>query len=410
MTRLLALSGLLFLAVTPALAQESICGGISLVGEWAGGAEDASDVATADAPFEMEGQVPIAGHLVRMFTLSAPAEIRIDVDALPAGDPYIAVYDAEGAEVAADDDSGSNFGSRVQTMLGAGTYCLAARSYDSGVTDVAAVIGRADHEFGPDPVPASPPATAPVTGSGAGCFGAGTARLADDLDAAGLEAQPSATATTAGVPAYDFTLAEAHPLSIIATSQAGDPLIRLVGGDGQILNENDDYDGLNARIDMADPVPAGEYCVEVEDLNGAGNDVTVTLAPFDPADDRARRLDMAEFAPTADDDVAITDLGTLDATLLHEVRASGAAQWFRVHLPEGGLLLVEAIGDGADPVVTLFDRVGRQIGMNDDGPDGLDSFLAMRLLPGDYTLALRLVDGNARAPVRLLMERYVPAR
>lgn len=409
MTRLAPTAGLFLLLAAPAWAQDPLCGGISLVGEWIGGDEASSDVATASAPFTVAGQVPIAGHMVRMFTLSAPADLRIDVDAVPAGDPYIAVYDARGAEVAADDDSGGDFGSRVETSLGPGTYCLAARSYESGVTDVAAIIGRQGQAFGPDEVDTQA-ATGSPAGNGAGCFASGTARLGDDLDVPALNRAPSATATAAEAPAYEFTLVEATPLSIIATSSAGDPLIRLLDADGGVLAENDDHDGLDARIDMIDPVPPGEYCVQIDDLNGTGNDTTVSLVPFDPAADRARRLGLAEFAPTPEDDVAIRDLGTLDSAVLRDVQATGAAQWFRVALPEGGLLLTEAIGNGADPTLALFDRVGRRVGENDDGPDGLDSFLAVRLPPGDYLLALRLVDEQARASVRLLMERYVPAR
>ena len=54
-------------------------------------------------------------------------------------------------------------------------------------------------------------------------------------------------------------------------------------------------------------------------------------------------------------------------------------------------------------------RLGRRVAENDDGPEGLDSFLVARLFAGSYTLALRLVDEGRPGTVRLLMERYVPA-
>ncbi|WP_179380632.1 ABC transporter substrate-binding protein [Jannaschia marina] len=414
MTRFLTCTALALAFGTPAFAQSPICGGISVVGEWVGGDEAGSDLTGAAAPFDGGGQVPIAGHLVRMFTLSADTDVRIDVAAVPAGDPYISVYDAAGAEVAADDDSGGDFAARVQTTLGPGTYCLAARSYESGVTDVSVQIGAAstfdgDGGTSAPQAPAAPEVAPPVVaaGRGAGCFEDGMASLGEGLSPATLGA--SATVTAGDAPALGFTLLESAPLSVLAESETGDPLIRLRDESGATLAENDDFDGLNSRIDMTAALAPGAYCIELEDLNGTDNSIDVRLESFDPAADRLRRLNAAEFAPTASDEVPVTDLGTLETALLQQVQASGDTTWFTFDLPAGGLLLTEAIGDGLDPMVVLFDRVGRRVGENDDGPEGLDSFLASRLLPGRYTLGLRLID-DSRGPVRLLMERYVPAQ
>ncbi|MEM7487616.1 MAG: ABC transporter substrate-binding protein [Pseudomonadota bacterium] len=395
-----------FLA-SPALAQAEapFCGGISAVGEWVGGSEAASDVATAPAAFQADGMVPIAGHLVRLFHLSEAADIRAEVAAEPAGDPYISIYDRAGTEVGADDDSGGDFAARVEMTLPAGTYCLAARSYESGVTQVAVRIGRAEHEAmtaGGDTVP---PARVDLP-TGPGCFSAETPSLGTDLEPGGLEA--TATGNAGEQPAYGFDLAAPATLSILATSELGDPLITLLAEDGTELAENDDFDGLNSRIDLIDPLPAGSYCIEVEDLNGAANAITVSLQDYDAAAARARRIAAAEIAPGPGDPAEIVELGDLTTLLLTDVTASADAIWLRFDAPQGGLLLAEARGDGADPVITLFDRVGRQVGYNDDGPNGLDSQLAARLFPGSYLMAVRLVDeGEARISVAL--ERFVPA-
>ncbi|MEM8850178.1 MAG: ABC transporter substrate-binding protein [Pseudomonadota bacterium] len=395
------------LLAAPAYAQSDapFCGGISLVGEWIGGTEAESDVSAATSAFDGEGQVPIAGHMVRMFTLSEPADIRVEVAAIPAGDPYISVFDRDGTEVAADDDSGGDFASRVEAALDPGTYCLAARSYESGVTDVAVRIGRADHDAMTDGGAPMPPARVDLP-DGPGCFTDDTPTLGTGLTAATMDT--SASGTVAERPAYGFALAEPTSLSILATSDLGDPLIVLLDDDGNELAENDDFDGLNSRIDLTDPLPAGSYCVEIEDLNGAANEITVSLQGYDPAEIRARRIDDAEIAPTGQDEVAIRDLGPLDSALLADVNATGAATWLRFDVPQGGLLLAEAVGNGADPAITLFDRVGRQVGYNDDGPTGLDSQMAVRLFPGTYLMAVRLIaDGNA--PVQVVLERYIPA-
>lgn len=412
MTRLLATAALALLAA-PAAAQDApICGGISLVGEWLGGSPDGSDVTTAEAPFDAEGVVPIAGHMVRMFTLSAPTDIRVEVAAVPAGDPYLAVYDAAGQEVAADDDGGGDFAARAEASLEPGTYCVAARSYESGVTDVALRVGlqsQAPLTDGGAQDPAAPGSRA-TPPAGAECGAPDVARIGDDLTVAGLAGGLSLGGSANDVPGRAFSLAEAVPVTLTATSANGDPLIRLRDASGAQLAENDDFDGLNSRIDLTAPLAPGAYCLEVEDLNDGVDDIVVTLSAFDPAADRRTRLDRAEFAPGPGDAVAVAELGPVQSSLIHDVTASGAASWMRLTVPEGGLLVVEAIGSEIDPVVTLFDRVGRRVGENDDGPTGLDSFLAARVLPGDYLLAIRSVDESATGPVRVLLERYVPAQ
>lgn len=399
----------LLLAAAPAAAQTTLCAGISLVGEWVGGDEAGSDLAAPDALFEGEGRVPIAGHLVRMFTLSEAARLRIEVRALPAGDPYIAVLDAAGTTVAEDDDSLSDLGSRIDAEFEPGTYCLAIRSYEAGMTDVAFAVGQAGAMDGgeiPDPgAGADLPASA-----GAGCFEAETPSLGVGLDTTAILAGTARTATAEAAPAYAFDLAEPATLTVTATSETGDPLIRLLDAERVVVAENDDAVGLNSRIERMEPLPAGAYCLEVEDLNGPGNDITVSLSGFDPAADRARRLALAEIAPETSDAVKVTELATLDGVLLADATLVDGARWFRFELPTGGLVLFEAIGDGVDPVVTLFDRAGRRLGENDDGPGGLDSLLIQRLLPGTYLVAVRSASGlTATGGVRLLMERYVPA-
>lgn len=409
MRSLLLGTALTLAGAAPALAQGPICGGISLVGEWVGGAEAASDLSTAPDLFELEGQVPIAGHLVRMFTLSDTAEVRVDVAAVPSGDPYIAVYDAAGREVAADDDSGGGFASRIRTTLDAGTYCLAARSYESGVTDVAVRLGRVDAFDDAAPAPPTPAVQPTETREGAACFEAGMALLSDaPLDGGSLSAGLSLALTSGETPSLGFSTRASGPLSIIAESDGGDPLIRLLDRNGATLFENDDHEGLNARIDVQGGLADGAYCLEVEDLNGAGNRIDVSVSAFDAAADRLRRLNAAEFAPSSADPVTVTDLGALQSALVRDVAGSGEATWLSFDLPEGGLLLAEAIGTEIDPMITLFDRAGRRVAENDDGPDGLDSFLATRLLPGRYTMAVRAVDDRAGA-IRVLLERYIPA-
>jgi hypothetical protein len=408
MRAILATTALTTLFAAPALAQDApICGGISLVGEWVGGEEASSDVMAPEVFFDIAGQVPIAGHMVRMFTLSEPGSVRVDVSAVPAGDPYIAVYDASGSEVGSDDDSGGNFGSSVTMDLAPGTYCLAARSYESGITDVSVQIGRpeffpASNDIAPTPGP---------SGNGAGCGSADVAIIADGQVTPDMLANGTVVSgTIRQAPAYAFDLTQDVPLTITATSELGDPLIRLKDSVGNVLAENDDADGLNSRIDMTAALSAGEYCLEVEDLNGEDNAIVVSLDEFDPVADRLFRLGNMEFAPTTNDDVSVVDLGALETLISQDVQASDSATWFSLAVPAGGLLVIEAVGTDVDPELKLFDRAGREVAYNDDGPTGLDSQIVYRSQPGNYMIGLRLLDSGQSGNVRLLLERYVPAQ
>ena len=410
-------TGLACLAA-PALAQAPICGGISAVGEWVGGDEAGSDLMGPEAFFDLSGQVPIGGHMVRMFTLSQDGPLRVDVRAVPSGDPYVSIYAADGTEVAADDDGAGEFGARVQTELAAGTYSLAARSYASGITDVSVQMGR-PQLFGDDPAPAAPqPTDAPTPAApqpapgrvGAFCGEPDVAMLGGGtVDLAALRAGVAAQNSAAAAPGYGFTLTEATPLTITATSEFGDPLIRLVDAAGNLLAENDDFDGLDSRIDMTAALAPGTYCVEVDDLNSGQDPITVALAAFDPVADRARRLGAMEFAPASTDDVARTAIA-LDTVHSQDFTASSTATWFDLSIPSGGLVLIDAVGTGVDPEVRLFDRLGREVAYNDDGPDSLDSFLVHRAAPGGYVLGVRIREEGAEGNVRLVLERYVPAQ
>ena len=200
-------------------------------------------------------------------------------------------------------------------------------------------------------------------------------------------------------------------MTITARGDLADPRISLLDAGGAVLAENDDAGGLDSRIDTARPLPEGEYCIALDDLNASAEPIAVALRRFDPAADRAARIGTLALAPAASDDVAVTELGVLDSALTASMEAGPAARWFAFDLEAGGLLVVEAVAvDGeADPVVSLFDRVGREVAANDDGPSGLDSFLVHRALPGRYLLGVRTYD-DGPGEVRILAERYVPAR
>ena len=64
----------------------------------------------------------------------------------------------------------------------------------------------------------------------------------------------------------------------------------------------------------------------------------------------------------------------------------------------------------SDPVITLFDSVGREIAWNDDANGSLDSQIVTRLDPGSYTLGVTQYSSSYTGVIRVSLQRFVPAQ
>ena len=138
---LLVGAGLAVGSTTAAFAQD-FCGGIGSNGQWIGGDETASDISTA-ADFQEQMALVLGGNnYVSLFSLSAPTDVRIEAQGRGGGDPVIDVYDATGAMLVSDDDSGGDGASRAELTLDAGTYCVAMRSFDAAPMTGFVRVGR----------------------------------------------------------------------------------------------------------------------------------------------------------------------------------------------------------------------------------------------------------------------------
>ena len=391
-----ALAALLLGAATPALAQANICGGFGDGGVWIGGDEASSDIATADTYQEQMALVLGGNEYVSLFTLSETTDVRVEAAGRGAGDPIIDLLDADGSIILSDDDSGGNAASRAETSLAAGTYCMSMRSYDGGPMTAFVRVGRQDQEPLTDGIETG--------GGGGGAFG--SCEEATPFGALGGSMSASVTET----PYWSFTLDAPTAVTITAENESADPVITLYGPGETYLNENDDYDGLNSRLDMTDPLSPGTYCLGMSALSDENIPITVSISEYD-ADEALRSLyARGEAAPPLDGSVDVTDLGVLESRLRQDVQASTDVQWFTVELTEPGLLVTEAIGGGgSDPWLVVFDDFGRQIGQNDDYGDGLDSLVMSRLDRGVYIIGVRQYNSGAGL-IRLLLERYVRAQ
>lgn len=388
-------AGLMLGCAAPALAQD-ICGGAGTGGIWIGGDEAASDISTAGNYQEQMALVLGGNEYVSLFTLSETTDIRVEAAGRGAGDPIIDLLDQDGGIVLSDDDSGGNAASRAETTLGAGTYCMAMRSYDGGPMTAFVRVGRQEHE---------PLTEGIATGGGGGGGGFGSCDDATPFGPLGS----SMSASVSDTPYWSFTLDAPTAVTIKAENESADPVITLYGPGESYIDENDDYDGLNSRLDIVDPLAPGTYCLGMSALSDEGIPITVTISAYDAAEALQELYARGETAPPLDGSVAITDLGVLESRVRQDVQATTDTQWFTIEMLDPSLLVAEAIGGGSsDPWLVVYDDFGRQVGLNDDYGDSLDSLVMARLQSGVYIIGVRQYDGQGL--IRLLLERYVRAQ
>lgn len=410
-------------AAAPVTAQD-FCGGHSAGGQWIGGSEARSDVAAATSHMEQMALILMGNQYVALFTVSAPSDVRLEAQGRGTGDPVIDLYDESGSILLSDDDSGGNGSSRAETTLQPGRYCLAVRSYDGSPMTGFVRIGRLEHEAltpGSDSPPAPTDSEDPIPGADpmpGGMIGGicdiatvttflGDGEALDSLLAEGV----TETASPEEVPFWGFTLAAPAAVSITAENPDADPVITLYDQSGNWLAENDDWDGLNARIDMAMPLQPGSYCIGVNALRDTTLPVTIRLSAYDALAAQTALYDRGEAAPPLDGSHPVTDLGLLSARLRSDIQSTDRATWFSFEVPEAGIVLIEAVTNGqGDPMLRLFDDFGREIGYNDDDGQSLDSRLIARVQRGTYLVAVRQLGQGQQALTRLLFERYVPAQ
>ena len=395
MIRTLTLGATLLAA--PVAAQTPDCD----AGRWIGGGADASDVATMEAPAEQMALVLAGERHATRFRLGAPAETRIEAQGRGNGDPVMTLYDSAGAEIASDDDSGGNGAARIERALEPGDYCAVIRSYDDGPMTAFVRVGRTAME------PLTAGAEAETDAASADMGGC---EAAADLGTPTGEAPLATEVTPERESPVAFTLTEPTAMSITAENEAADPTLGLSDETGRLLDENDDFDGLNARLDVASPLPPGRYCVTVGALGDAGLPIVLRLSVYDPQEAVQALYDRGDAAPPIDGSYPVTDLGALSGLHREDIAATERTRWLSFEVPQAGALIVEAlaVGPSGDPWLVLYDAAGRQLALNDDTAESTDALLAARVAAGRYMVGVKQVAG-ASGYIRLLLEAFVPA-
>lgn len=402
-------TGLAALAVAAGLpmtaaAQVALCQG-QPEGQWVGEDAASSDVSGAEQAFEVMSIAPVGQTIMSLFQLSAPASVRLEAVGGMGGDTVVELFSVDGTSIGLDDDSGGGTDSRLELDLEAGQYCLQTSSFNEGVLAASVRIGLQSHEPMTDGVSRTTPND--------------DGDLCDLSDAPQIALVPGAdgsfeTYEEIIIPENGRTVrldvSGTASVALEAINDDADPTLSVYDETGDMIHENDDFDGLNSFIDLSDGLAAGTYCVHIDAINDSALPVTFRVSHLDPAVAAVRAYDQGDKAPPLDGSYPVTDLGELPGRLRVDVSIDDKAAWYSFDLNDAALIAVETVGDdNLDTYVEVFDDLGRSLGYNDDriSEEGaLDSLLFVELAPGQYTVAITTI-GDEAGTLRAALRRYV---
>lgn len=299
-------------------------------------------------------------------------------------DPVLTVYDAEGNQLAINDDANESLNSALRfAPQQNGVVFVEAREY---------------------------------SGEGAGRYRLGVSSEALPADDARADNSTRARAavgrTTNGnieyegdVDWYRFAARTGNRYTITLAgagdSGLGDPTLRVVDRDGNELAANDDSEGsLNSALEFI-PAANGDVFIEAR----AYGDAYTGAYTINVAAERLPRDNVGNSTSTGGRvNLGQSVEGTLDFP--------SDSDWYRVRLTEGQSyrFTLNSSGDTpiGDPLIRLHNSRGEEVGVDDDGGDGLNSYLEFTApstgtyyveassftgdATGGYTLAARTGD------------------
>jgi hypothetical protein len=315
----LVLSALLIAAV-PAFAQETLEVGASVEG-----------MLTASEPF-IE------------YTFEATGDQRVSITLISEDfDCYLVLYDADGIEIAFDDDSAGNLDSRIGPVtLDAGTYTIRATSYAYRNS---------------------------ITSTSSGAFTLSIAEFETNLIeyTQRVEGELTSAALTAN---YSFRGEAGDAVVIRLESNDFDAYLTLRDTRGSELAYNDDGAGnLNSLIGPFMLPETGEYLIEARSLGGTSTGrYTLSLD----------RVEMAQIAYGETVEVAFD--------------SRNSAFYYSLDASAGDVITVTAISDGSiDTRLTLNDPYNYRLISDEDGGPGFDPEIFNYVInsTGTYTLILQ---------------------
>ncbi len=281
--------------------------------------------------------------------LDAGATYRVFLDADGEGeaalsDPLVRILNAQGEEIARDDDGGDGLNAYLEfTAPARGAYFVEAGGFSEEAE------GRYRLRLVAGDIPGD--ATTDVSLSAEGDARESRLSPSGDRDWYGLELDAGETVR----------------LSLINAPQGGvgDPLMVVYDSNGAEVARDDDSGGdLNAYLEFS-ASEAGRFFVEARGFSDEAEGAYV--------------LELAAGEIGADPSSA--DMIDPSGQRQSQISPAGDSDWFSIEVIEGRpyRFFMDAAGEGesaVDPILTLFDADGRELAQDDDGGRGLGARLA----------------------------------
>jgi hypothetical protein len=286
-------------------------------------------------------------------------------------DPFLVLSDADGTEIATDDDSAGSLDAQIQTTLPAdGTYLVTVTSFAarSGLTGpegaytLTLILGGA---LTVEPTAAPASVVRPASGD------ATPISVGDTVEGS----------LTADAPAVDYSFqGEAgSSVQITLTAEDIDTYLLLSDADGNVLATDDDGAGdLDSQIDFNVPAD-GEYIITATTY-AANNGMTGGIGDYTLSLQGVER-ETIEYGETV--------RGSFAGNVLSQVYTFTAAA--------DDSVIIRLESDDFDSYLRLSDPSGSEIAYNDDGAGNLNSLIGPLLLTegGVYSINASSLSGSS---------------
>ncbi|WP_395647210.1 PPC domain-containing protein [Terricaulis sp.] len=305
---------------------------------------------TVTGALEYEGDVDVYRFSARTgetYTISLSGAQAGQISAL--NDPLLRIVDRSGAELASNDDSGDSLNSQVQfTPTRGGDVFIEARAYGDAAQGGYALSIQATR------LPAENASADTNTRArvNVGQSVDGTIDYAADHDWFRIRLE--------GGQSYRFSLVSNGENAL------GDPVLMLYDARGeQLAGDDDGGEGFNSYLEFTAPT-TGTYFLEARsfDESATGAYRLSARAGDTPADSST------ELSLSADGDYFEGNLSP-----------AGDRDWYKMTLEAGqnvrlSLMSAEGMADAlADPMLVVYGADGQQLASDDDGGEGLNSWL-----------------------------------
>jgi len=298
----------------------------------------------------------------------------------PLADPFLRLFDTAGNEFAANDDNGGSLNSQLL--------------FDASFTGSIFVEAGAFADFGVGGYEITVLADDPRAGDG------------DIRDDSGTTAtiNVGGTFSSALDPAgdRDWIAVDLNGGSVYEISMQGsgsnalsDPLLRIIDNVGREVAFNDDFDGLDSRIETFSPVSSGRFFISAGSFADFGSgDYTVAI-------------DLVGGGGVGDvpGDSTTTESISVGGDVANTLESEGDRDWFSAMLQAGRSYEVGLTGTTlSDPLLRAYDVFSNELASDDDSGVGLNSLLTFTASTtgehffsagafgdfgtGDYTLSL----------------------